>query len=104
VEGDDAQIDWRFPFLLTLVSVAVIAVWCFTLANEWYLYTMESVPVIWVTFFVGTPSSLGGTMAALLGWCERRSRNRRWWLINLLVNMTALAANLVAFVLGSQAC
>jgi hypothetical protein len=98
VENDDDQFDPRFVVVLAIPSLAVIAVWIFTLTNEWFLYTKASIPVYALTF-------IGGGMAALIGLSvsaaesrNRDRRSRRWWQASLAVHAAALMANLVAFV------
>ena len=78
-EPTDAGGRWM-AVLLALPNFGVIGVWSFTVANEWYLYTWESVPVLGLTMCGGGPMSLIGLLAGLVGLATGRPVDRRWWL------------------------
>jgi hypothetical protein len=97
VESDDDKLDPRFALILATPSVGVIAVWIFTLTNEWFLYTQESVPVYSLTIEGGGIASLFGMAVSMIGLCNCDRRSRRWWQVSLVLNAAGLMANLMGF-------
>ena len=105
MENDEEQLDPQFAVVLATPSVAVIAVWVFTLTNEWFLYTQASIPVYTLAIFGGGMASLFGIAVSMIGLYNRDRRSQRWWKGSLAVNMAGLMANLVGFVVyGAPAC
>jgi hypothetical protein len=68
----DDPLDWRFAFVLAVPNAGVIGVWAFTVANEWFLYTQESVPVFTLAIF-------GGGLAAHSGYAGRNATAAGGW-------------------------
>ncbi|MCY2944431.1 MAG: hypothetical protein NT142_07830 [Planctomycetota bacterium] len=95
-EPTDAGGRWM-AVLLALPNFGVIGVWSFTVANEWYLYTWESVPVLGLTMCGGGPMSLIGLLAGLVGLATGRPVDRRWWLGCVAANGAGLFINCAGF-------
>ncbi len=84
--------------LFALPNFGVLAVWAFTVANEWYLYTRESIPVYSLTMCGGGPLSLIGLMAGLADLGSGRQADRRWWLGCVAANGFGLFVNCAGFI------
>lgn len=84
--------------LLSLPNFGVVGVWAFTVANEWYLFTRESVPVYTLTMCGGGPVALVGLAAGLAGLWAGRPADRRWWWACLAANGVGLFVNCVGFI------
>jgi hypothetical protein len=103
VEVDDDRLHWRFSLVVAVVlalpNVGVIGVWGYTVVNEWFLYTRESIRVYSLTIFGGGLASLfGGAVSGAVGLCAREHRTRRAWLASFAVNGVGLGTNLWGFV------
>jgi hypothetical protein len=83
--------------LLVLPNVGIFGVWVFTVANEWYLYTPESIPLYSLTMCGGGPFSLFGLLVSVIGLRAGRPSDYRWWWTSLAANGLGMFVNCVGF-------
>jgi hypothetical protein len=99
--GERSMFVLAFLITITLVvpNAAVLTVWAFTVANEWFLFRSESVAVYSITMCLGGPLSLVGLAIGALGLLTSRERwTQRCWWASLAINGAGLVANCLGFI------
>jgi hypothetical protein len=95
---EESATDFRWvTVLLVLPNVGIFGVWVFTVANEWYLYTPESIPLYSLTMCGGGPVSLFGLMVSVIGLRAGRPSDHRWWWTSFAANGFGMFVNCAGF-------